>query len=1466
MIQLSDNAPRALGVAVLVLAMAAVAAGCRGDRSTLQPTSTPAPTAQAPMPAATPAVVPGRGHTGVPTAEPTPAPTSIPTPPPTAKSTPTPMPMSPPIARDILVTLYHATNGPGWANNGNWLTNADLGQWYGVSVGDDGSVTGLVLENNQLTGHIPPELAGLSNLAELDLSRNQLTGPIPPELAGLSSLTGLYLWNNLLTGPIPTELAGLPNLTKLSLGGNQLTGPIPPELAGLSGLTYMWLGRNQLTGPIPPELSALSDLTLLSLEHNQLTGTLPPELADLSNLELLDIGFNWQLTGPIPPELANLSNLKRLLLGVNELTGPIPPELANLSNLTELDLGSNYLTGSIPPELADLSNLTRLDLGGGYLTGSIPPELGDLSNLEFLDLGSNQITGPIPPELGGLSNLKKLHIRWADLTGPIPPELAGLSNLEFLDLGSNLLTGPVPPELAGLSNLEFLELGGNLLTGPIPLELAGLSNLQSLDLGSNLLTGPIPPELAGLSNLWILQLGNNQLTGPIPPELAGLYRLGILDLGNNQLTGPIPPEVADLWGLKELSLAGNQLTGCVPPRLEAVETNDLHALNLALCKDPDLVLSAGDVLDAARVAAIGEHSGRIEGDFTVEVEYEGTKYVLSMTVDGVFHTPASAHLSVTRSIQHLGSVDMDGSEVDADNEGWPESWLKVGGDLKLIQWSKVGDHVGQSTIGYSTYPLDEISSQGWTEELIWFGDHVYVLDPIGGDARHRVDGIAPIELPFELFDLFEFDLLDSDGEISKHEQELDGESVYYLTGPAAKGERYPVPVRSSDIDGEVDYWIGMDDHLLRRVEISVTSDDSWHASGTLRLSGFVTLSDYGMPVDIQPPAPEEEDDHGNTPATATEITVATETSGGDWVEASVDSWLDSDYFRFQAEEGRVYHIFTFDEVPYDRWYGIITTVLGPDGTTPESVIDGSGDELGSELVWQAPASETYYLAVESGQRGMDAYSLTVIAVPEDDHGNTPGTATEISVGESVDGTVGPSFDTDYFRFQAEEDRFYVIAVSPYGWWDGKSTTLLGHDGITPVSPDFHGGPGGWASRRITPEQPEQIFFASTGSGGTRAVWRAPASGTHYLKVEGYQQGVDPYTLTITPMPEEDDYGDSPSTAHEILVGEAVEGVIGSPDDQDFFKLTANEGQVYRMDVSPHLEGNFGAIALYGPSGQLRQRVPEYHHPNYMSERILWVAPSHGDYYISAGLVNTGNLGSYTLTVISITDIADDHSDGAANATALSIGETVSGALDYQFDLDYFKFRAEEGQRYRLYISRTSNAADLRLYGSGGFTPEAPDKYTQWDPDGYGLLWVAREGGTYYLEVKDVFGYTGEYTITVTAIVADPDDHGNDPKTATDISIGEIVQGQMDHEFDLDYFRFMAVEGQRYRTHVDEQTLDNSTWVKVYVSDGVTETTGYTRWGATQEWRAATSSEHFFEVGSRQGSLGTYTIVVDEMDQ
>ncbi len=265
--------------------------------------------------------------------------------------------------RAALVALYHATDGPNWERNRNWL-RAGMRDWEGVvtNVREDGVVTvlGISLGENRLTGPIPPEIGRLTALSWLHLSKNRLTGPIPPEVGNLANLTSLWLHSNRLVGPIPPEIGSLARLRSLELSLNQLTGPIPPELGNLDDLQLLSIIQNALTGPIPPEIGKLANLTSLWLRDNQLTGPIPPALGNLSALEALQISQN-ALTGPIPPELGNLAALHTLHLYGNALTGRVPPELGDLAALKSLEIYANpTLSGALP------QTLTRVPLATFY--------------------------------------------------------------------------------------------------------------------------------------------------------------------------------------------------------------------------------------------------------------------------------------------------------------------------------------------------------------------------------------------------------------------------------------------------------------------------------------------------------------------------------------------------------------------------------------------------------------------------------------------------------------------------------------------------------------------------------------------------------------------------------------------------------------------------------------------------------------------------------------------------------------------------------------------------------------------------------------------------------------------------------------------------------------------------------------------------------------------------------------------
>ena len=543
--------------------------------------------------------------------------------------------------RAILVELYEATDGANWVNNENWLTDAPVREWHGVTADAAGRVTELNLPGNGLSGTIPAELGGLDEMASLVLEENRLSGAIPPEFGNLARLYWLDLGYNDLTGPIPPELGNLARLETLWLARNELEGPIPPELGNLASMWQLGLQGNSLSGTIPPELGGLANLSTFFLNDNNLSGGIPPELGDLASLWELYLSSN-SLTGAIPLSFQHLSELEWfhfqdnaglclqdedvLVAWYESLTegvGPVCPDREVLRALYETASGEGWtnVEGWLGDGLLDdwygvevsSGRVSGLDLEANGLSGSLPRRLGDLTGLTTLRIGDNALSGPLPRSLSRTS-LRELRYANTDLCVPVEtwfhewlasvPQHEGtgeacppLTDREILTIlyeatagpnweaSSNWLTGAPLGEWYGVETnadgrVTSLDLRWNGLSGPIPPAIGGLEELRTLILFANELSGPIPPNLGGLAKAELVVLAGNSLSGPIPPELAGLTAVEALYLNGNKLTS-VPPEVGRLAELREVSLAGNKLTS-IPSIPEAwCEWTNLEWVNLA---------------------------------------------------------------------------------------------------------------------------------------------------------------------------------------------------------------------------------------------------------------------------------------------------------------------------------------------------------------------------------------------------------------------------------------------------------------------------------------------------------------------------------------------------------------------------------------------------------------------------------------------------------------------------------------------------------------------------------------------------------------------------------------------------------------------------------------------------------------------------------------------------------------------
>ena len=523
--------------------------------------------------------------------------------------------------REILEILYEATGGDDWADNTNWLGDEPLSEWFGVETDQDGRVTRLALDYNELTGSIPAEIGGLSQLDRGYLDFNGIAGHLPAELGKLTRLRRLEVNNNEIQGGLPLEMGGMATLDYLDVAHNHLGGTVPHAFAGLELETFYSNGTELC---VPPSLEAWLDgiprtdnpticAARITLDPSSLyfeaigdTATLSAMAMTAEGDTLHDVVVTWTSADTDIATVDSTGLVTTVDYGTTQvtatagtLTGKAEVEtVRTLSDREVLEIlyvamgGANWtdttnwlseepLSEWHGVETNEEGQVVGLSLGNNNLTGSIPHELGELDDLLTLDLSRNTLTGPVPTHLGALKQLRDLLLHHNALEGPLPRDLGYLTALRYLHLGTNEFTGVVPGSFAGLE-LDTLYAAGSGVCVPPSLDewFAGIRQTDEsdrcvahiavdiVDLPS--LTFYAPGETATLAATYVTAEGDTV------SEASVTWSSGDTAVASVDAAGMVTA-VGD--GTTEVTATKNSATGSIPAEV-ALPENDRDVLEI----------------------------------------------------------------------------------------------------------------------------------------------------------------------------------------------------------------------------------------------------------------------------------------------------------------------------------------------------------------------------------------------------------------------------------------------------------------------------------------------------------------------------------------------------------------------------------------------------------------------------------------------------------------------------------------------------------------------------------------------------------------------------------------------------------------------------------------------------------------------------------------------------------------------
>ena len=311
-----------------------------------------------------------------------------------------------------------------------------------------------------------------------------------------------------------------------------------------------------------------------------------------------------------------------------------------------------------------------------------------------------------------------------------------------------------------------------------------------------------------------------------------------------------------------------------------------------------------------------------------------------------------------------------------------------------------------------------------------------------------------------------------------------------------------------------------------------------------------------------------------------------------------------------------------------------------------------------------------------------------------------------------------------------------------------------------------------------------------------------SAGTYYVRVTGIGTDTGMYSLTVAFIP--DHHSNDRDSATPVISGTPVAGNINPDTDQDYFSIQVPGAGTLRATSTGDTD-TMGAI--YDSTGALL--AADNDDGEGMNFDVSASIVSVGAYYVRVTGAGT-DTGMYSLTVAFI---PDHHSNDRDSATPVISGAAIAGNINPDTDQDYFSIQVTLMNDLTTLTATTTGVTNTigAIYDSEG------NELAMNDDGGEGMNFVISasivSAGTYYVRVTSAGTDTGMYSLTVTSMAGD---HGNDRDSATPVTSGTPVAGNINPNTDQDYFSIQVPGAGTLRA---TSTGDTDTMGTIYDSTG-----------------------------------------------
>ena len=483
----------------------------------------------------------------------------------------------------------------------------------------------------------------------------------------------------------------------------------------------------------------------------------------------------------------------------------------------------------------------------------------------------------------------------------------------------------------------------------------------------------------------------------------------------------------------------------------------------------------------------------------------------------------------------------------------------------------------------------------------------------------------------------------------------------------------------------------------------------------------------------------------------------------------------------------------------------------------------------------------------------------------------------VAVGGSATGDIWSDGDRDWFAVTLEAGKTYRIDL------EGSATS-----GGTLSDPKLGG---------IYDTNGTLVDGTTNDDGGTgrnsRVTFSPDASGTFYIEADAYRisEGVQTdlsqgtYTVSVTDVTgrASDDYAADTTTTGTVAVGGSATGDIELDGDGDWFEVTLEAGNTYRIDLvggtlfDPYLGG------IYDTNGKLVDGTTNDDGGRDRNSRVTFSPDASGKFYIAAeaygiseGMRTDPSQGTYTVSVTDVTDRAsDDYAADTTTTGTVAVGGSADGDIEVNGDQDWFAVTLEAGTTYRIDLTRGTmhDPALAGIYDTNGtFINGTTNR-----DGGRGLdsrvYFTPDDSGTFFIAAKAQQPFPGDYTVSVTAVI---DDYADDSTTTGTVTVGgTAASGDIEKGGDRDWFKVTLEAEKTYRIDLKGSDGNAGTQPDPFLR-GVYDSAGALMYATTNEDRhdftfdsrvfftPSADGAYYISAGAFQDNVGTYKVSVREV--